>query len=63
MSMFGPESGQKCVFCKIWRRNYIFEREGEKPPKSHTNEVKENVNRGKQLSNIDKIVMYTMLSY
>ncbi len=57
MSMFGPESGQKCVFCKICPRNYVFERDGWKPPKSHTNEGKENVNRGKQLFNIDKIVM------
>ncbi len=60
VSMFGPESGPKCVFCKICRRNYVFERDGRKPPKSHTNEGKENVNRGKQLFSIDQIVMLTM---
>ncbi len=60
VSMFGPESGQKCVVCKIWRRNYVFGREGDKSPKSHTNEGKENVNRGKQLLNTDKIMVFTM---
>jgi hypothetical protein len=62
VSMFGPESGPKCVFCKICRRNYVLERDARKPPKSHklTNEGKENVNRGNQLFNIDQIVMFTM---
>jgi hypothetical protein len=60
--MFGPESGPKCVFCQIFRRNYVFERDGGKPPKSHTNEGKENVNKEKPLFNIDQIVMFS-LSY
>ncbi len=32
VSMFGPESGQKCVVCKIFPRNYVFGREGGKSP-------------------------------
>jgi hypothetical protein len=62
VSMFGPQSGQKCMFCKICRRKNVFERDGGKPPKSHTNERKENVNKEKPLFNIDQKVMFT-LSY
>jgi hypothetical protein len=48
VSMFGPESGQKYVVCKIYSRNYVFGREGDKSPKSLTNEGEGNVNSEKK---------------
>jgi hypothetical protein len=24
VSMFVPQSGGKCVFCEVWRRNYVL---------------------------------------
>ena len=57
VGVFGPESGQKYVICKISSRNYVFGREGDKSPKSLTNEGEGNVNSVKKLGNIDNKTM------
>jgi hypothetical protein len=54
---FGAESGQKYVICKISSRNYVFGREGDKSPKSLTNEGKGIVKSVKKLGNIDNKTM------
>ena len=54
---FGAESGQKDVICKISSRNYVFGREGDKSPKSLTDEGEGNVNSVKKLGNIDNKTM------